>query len=59
MNKFKLPGGYADKPTSVAWTKVKDGARQRGKEGVMKGFLQNPHFGHSYPTTGSLALRES
>lgn len=58
VNKFRLPGGYADKPTSVARTKAKDGARQRSTEGVIKGFLQNPHFGgHSYPTPGSLALR--
>lgn len=36
MNKFKLPGDYDGKLTSVAWTKGKDGVRQRGIEGVVK-----------------------
>lgn len=37
MNKFTMPGGYADKPTSGAQTKGKDGVRKRSKEGVTMG----------------------
>lgn len=38
MNKFTLPGGYANKPISGAETKGKDGVRR----GVKRGSLLPP-----------------